>query len=95
MSHTRPSNGCSYEGGCSSQSCGTTWTCTTTRAGYNAQGQYGTWWYGCTAQGPATWSSQFTFTGFSEKELQAGPRPQDLCQMVKDEKQQQQQQQQN
>lgn len=90
MQHSK-SNACSFEGGCQTQNCGSSWTCTSQRAAYNANGAYGSWWYGCTANATATWSSQFTFTGFSEKELTAGPRPQDLCDQVKQERQQQQQ----
>jgi hypothetical protein len=87
MGHTRAAR-CTYEAGCYDQSCGVpgTWTCTTTQSVYEGN-RWITKWFGCSSNsGSVTWSSQFTFTGFSPTELQAGPRPADLCSMVTDER---------
>jgi hypothetical protein len=79
--HTRPVT-CTAGGTCNTANCGSSYTCANNQ--YLGGGQYQYW--NCSATTNATWTGQLTFTGFSPTELPAGPRKDDLCDLVKEER---------
>lgn len=81
--HTESRSGMCAANGCGTQNCGSSYTCTSqaydSRSGRNI-------WNGCTTTLSSTWTGALTFTGFSPRELPAGPKAEALCDMVKKER---------
>ncbi len=71
--------------GCGTRTCGSTYTCTSQNYRGGPQGTT-YYWDNCTAPHSTTWTGALTFTGFSPRELPAGPREGVLSDDVKKER---------
>lgn len=82
VTHTESRSGMCRVDGCANNNCGGPYTCATSQ-----RDQWGNVrWNQCTATLSSTWTGALTFTGFSPKELPAGPKADALCEMVKKER---------
>lgn len=83
VTHSQSQSGMCATNTCINQNCGSSYTCTSqvwsSQHGRNV-------WNGCTTTLSSTWTGALKFTGFSPRELPAGPKAQDLCDMVKKER---------
>ncbi len=71
--------------GCGSQNCGSSYTCAAQNYRQGPQGRT-YYWDGCSSTLSASWTGALAFTGFSPRELPAGPKGESLCEMVKKER---------